>query len=386
MRVQRVTGKDRLLFGKRERRALRLVVRTLFAASVLCALSLAPAFAQRGGPASVFAETVRAGTFANRIEAIGTLAPNERVDLTLNAADRVTAIYFEDGERVRKGKTLLSLAQREQLAMVEGAEAEAEQARQQLDRLEPLADDGAVSQSELDIARRNAASAEAQLRAVQSRQNDRVLVAPFDGVLGFRQVSIGTYIRPGDVVATLIDDSVMKLDFAVPSSFLRALRPGLDVAATSGDLPGLSFSGTVATIDNVIDPVTRSVRVRALVANTGGLLKAGMFINVTLLAEPREALSVPEEALQPVGPRTFIWIVASGEKGTVARRAEVTPGLRQDGRVEIVAGLKAGDRVITDGAIRVRQGSPVIIRDRSLLTPGGAGGSGPTAGASPGGK
>ncbi len=360
----------------------------LLAALALC-MTVQTASAQRGGggPASVFAETVREETFANRIEAIGTLEPNERVELTLNAADRVTAIYFDDGERVRKGKTLLSLAQREQTAIVEGAEAEVEQARQQLDRLTPLASEGAVSQSELDIARRNAASADAQLRAVQSRQKDRVLVAPFDGVLGFRQVSVGSYVRPGDVVATLIDDSVMKLDFSVPSRFLRALRPELEVSASSGDLPGMAFTGKVASVDNAIDPVTRSVRVRALVPNTDGLLKAGMFINVVLLAEPRKALSVPEEALQPVGPRTFIWTIAKTDKGPVGRRVEITPGQRQNGRVEIIAGLSAGDQVISEGSLRVREGGPVIIRDRSVLTPAGAtGGASPASGASPGGK
>lgn len=365
-------------------------LRTLLAAGALC-LTAQTALAQRGGPgaggpASVFAETVREETFANRIEAIGTLEPNERADLTLNASDRVTAVYFEDGERVVKGKTLLSLAQREQLAIVEGAEAEVAQARQQLSRLTPLASEGAVSQSELDVARRNAASAEAQLRAVQSRQKDRVLVAPFDGVLGFRQVSVGSYVRPGDVVATLLDDSVMKLDFSVPSTFLMALKPGLEVAAASGDLPGVSFTGTVTAVDNAIDPVTRSVRVRALVPNTDGLLKAGMFINVTLLADPREALSVPEEALQPIGPRTFIWTVAAGDRGPVARRVEITPGQRQNGRVEVIAGLKAGDKVISEGAIRVRECAPVVVRDKSLLTPPGAASGASPAGAGPGGK
>jgi membrane fusion protein (multidrug efflux system) len=140
------------------------------------------------GPVSVFAEPVRTEPFSNRVEAIGTLEANERADLTLSASDRVTAVYFEDGERVKAGKTQISHAQREQSALVEAAEATLSQARQDLDRLSPLAEQGAVSKSELEVARRNAASAAAQLRAVQSRQRDRVLVAPFDGVLGFRMV------------------------------------------------------------------------------------------------------------------------------------------------------------------------------------------------------
>ncbi len=334
--------------------------------------SAAPAGGPGGGgppPASVFAEPIRAQTFSNRVEAIGTLEANERADLTLSASDRVTAVYFEDGQRVKAGKTLISLAQREQSALVEGAEAELAQANQELARLEPLAAQGAVSQAELEVAKRNANAAAAQLRAVQSRQRDRVLVAPFDGVLGFRQVSVGSFVRPGDVVATLIDDSVMRLDFAVPSIFLSSLKPGLEIEARSSDLPGMTFKGTVDSINNAIDPVTRSVRVRAMIPNEDGQLKAGMFVAVTLLAQPREALSVAESALQPLGAETFVWVVADGEKGPVANRVKIEPGLRQEGRVEVLAGLEPGQRVVTEGALRLREGGSLVVRDSSVLKP-----------------
>jgi membrane fusion protein (multidrug efflux system) len=336
------------------------------------------------GPVSVFAEPVRMQTFSNRVEAIGTLEANERADLTLSASDRVTAVYFEDGERVKAGKTLISLAQREQSALVEAAEATLSQARQDLDRLSPLAEQGAVSKSELELARRNADSAAAQLRAVQSRQRDRVLVAPFDGVLGFRMVSVGSFVRPGDVVATLIDDSVMRLDFAVPSIFLMSLKPGLAIEATSKDVPGRTFKGTVASIDNAIDPVTRSVRVRAMIPNADGSLKAGMYAAVTLLTEPRKALSVPESALQPLGPETFVWVLAKGDDGPVANRVKIEAGLRQSGRVEVMAGLQDGQRVVTEGALRLREGAVVKIQDPAILKPKAAartGGGGDPAGA-----
>lgn len=355
-----------------------------FAAILLIA---APALTQqRGGgpggqgggppPASVFAEPAREQVFTNRVEAIGTLEPNERVDLTLTASDRVTALYFEDGDRVKKGKTLLSLAQREQVALVEAAEADLAQARQDLARIEPLAQQGAVSTSELDMARRNVNTASAQLRAVQSRQNDRVLVAPFDGVLGFRRVSVGSLVRPGDVVATLIDDSVMRLEFAVPSTFIRVLRPGLEIEASTSDLPGQVFSGTVDSIDNAIDPITRSVRVRANVPNPSGVLLSGMYMSVALQAEPRRALSVPEVALQPRGPETFVWVADTSGAQTVARRVKIEPGLRHNGRVEVVSGLTAGQMVITEGALRVREGALVMILDEKVLQPGPAARSG----------
>lgn len=360
---------------------LLLALLILALASILPQRSVAQGRPGGGGPAPVFAEAVRMQSFANRVEAIGTLEPNERADLTLSASDRVTAVYFEDGERVKAGKTLVSLAQREQGALVEAADARFAQAQQELDRLEPLAAQGAVSKAELDVARRNASAAAAELRAVQSRQRDRVLVAPFDGVLGFRQVSVGSFVRPGDVVATIVDDSVMRLDFAVPSTFLTSLKPGLEIEARSGDLPGRTFKGSVSSINNLIDPVTRSVRVRAIIPNADGVLKAGMFASVTLLAQPREALSVPEVALQPLGPDTFVWVVNDRASGATVTRVKVEVGVRQQGRVEILAGLTAGQKVVTEGALRLREGAAINLREGASLSPTVSGGGGTPASA-----
>lgn len=372
-------------------RLLKSSYARIAAVATLClGLAASPAVTQQGGgqgagarAVSVFAEPVREQTFANRVEAIGTLTPNERVELTLTASDRVTALFFDDGDRVRRGQTLLSLAQREQVAQVESAEADLAQARRELARLEPLANQGAVSQAELDMANRNVNTASAQLRAVQSRQSDRVLVAPFDGVLGFRRVSLGSLVRPGDVVATLIDDSVMRLEFGVPSNFLRVLRPGLEVEAVTSDLPGDTFGGTVTTIDNAIDPVTRAVRVRANIPNPDGVLKSGMFMSVALIAEPRRALSVPEVALQPLGPQTFVWVVDETNGTPVARRVRVEPGIRQNGRVEIVSGLSADQMIVTEGLLRIREGVPLELRDPAILQPPAAGPASTGASGSP---
>lgn len=339
--------------------------------------SALPAQAQRGpGAASVFTAPVQETEFSMHIEALGTLEARERVDLTLNVADRVTAIYFDDGDRVKKGKTLLSLAQGEQAALVDAAEATANEARQRYERTKQLAAERRVAQSALDEAQRDLNAAEAQLRAVQSRQKDRVLVAPFDGVLGFRLVSVGSYVRAGDVVAELIDDSEMKLDFSVPSIYLRSVKKGTAVQVVTDDLPGMSFDGTVDTVGATIDPVTRSIRVRAILPNPDLLLKAGMFMKVTLLAEPRRSLSVPEESIEPVGPNSFVYVAVEKDGKLVAERRQIDVGLRQGGKVEVVSGLEAGDTIITDGLIRVRDGAPIVVRERSVLQSGGGGAPG----------
>ena len=363
---------------------LRMAAFALFIALI----SAAPASAQRGGPASVFADPVIEREFSRDIEALGTLEPNEQVDLSLNASDRITALYFDDGERVRHGKTLLSLAQREQLALVESAEANVEEAARQLERVVRLADAEAVSQSELDRAQRDLDAAQANLRALQSRQKDRVLVAPFDGVLGFRRVSVGSFVRPGDVVAPLIDDSEMNLDFDVPSIFTRSIQPGTAIIAETDDLPGEVFEGVIETLDNRIDPVTRAIRARATIPNTGLLLRSGMFMRVTVTADPRNSLAIPEAAVQPVGPKTFVWRVSEEEGAQKARRVEVDLGQRADGYIEVVSGLSSDDKVITEGIIRVREGAEVRLRERTMLSPEGAlagrrgGGANGSAGAS----
>jgi len=344
-------------------------------AGALAAMSVAgmlPAEAQRGpGPASVFTAPVQESEFSMHIEALGTLEARERVDLTLNVADRVTAIYFDDGDRVVKGKTLLSLAQGEQAALVDAADATANEARQRYERTKQLAAERRIAQSALDEAERDLSAANAQLRAVQSRQKDRVLVAPFDGVLGFRLVSVGSYVRAGDVVAELMDDSEMKLDFSVPSIFLRSVKKGTAVRVQTDDLPGMTFEGQVDTVGASIDPVTRSIRVRAILPNPERLLKPGMFMKVTLLADPRRSLAIPEEAIEPVGPNSFVYLAVDKGGQLVAERRQVEIGLRQGGQVEVVSGLSEGDTIVTDGLIRVRDGAPITVRERSVLQSGG---------------
>jgi membrane fusion protein (multidrug efflux system) len=281
----------------------------------------------------------------------------------------VQSVYFDDGQRVLKGQTLVSLAQSEQRALVEAEEARVAEARQQLDRVNRLISSKAVSQSEVDQAQRDVDSTLAQLRAVQSRQKDRVLVAPFDGVLGFRQVSVGSFVQPGAVVARLVDDSEMNLEFAVPSVFLRLMGPGTEVTASTDDLPGQTFTGTIASVDNAIDPVTRTVMVRAKLPNPERALVSGMFMNVTALADARRVPAVLEEAVQPVGPKKFVFIIELRDGVEVSVRKEVELGVYQDGYVEVKSGVDAGTRIVTDGIIGVRDGGPVKIQSPDILSP-----------------
>lgn len=356
------------------RHGLRLLTLALFLIPVTCLVNVA--HAQGRGPASVFVETAELKSFSNEIEALGTLRARERVDLTVNVSDRVTRIYFDDGQRVKKGDTLLIQLQGQQAAQVEGAVARVEEARSVVERMKPLIEDGAVSQMVFDEAQRDLTLAESELRFLRIEMDERVLTAPFDGVLGFRQVSVGSYLQPGQVVATLIDDSKMNLDFDVPSVFVSKLFPGVTIDAYTDDFPDQIFTGEIQNVGTEIDPVTRSVTVRAIIPNPDGHLRPGTLMNVTVNAAASEAVSIPEKSIQPRGPKTFVFVVVREGGKDIVRQKEVETGRRQVGSVEILSGLQPGDRVVTEGIIRVREGAEVIIRDESILYPdGGTAGS-----------
>ena len=321
-----------------------------------------PASAQgRGGPVQVFVQQAKSDRFVDRIEAIGTLRANETVEITATVTDTVTGIYFDDGARVAEGDTLLTMADGEERALLEEENAAADEARRQLDRAQSLVGQGTISRSVLDERRRTYETAVARRRALQSRLSDRVITAPFDGVVGLRRISVGALVTPGDVITRIHDDSVMKLDFSVPSAFLAALAPGIAIQAEARALDGMKFSGEISSLDNEIDPVTRSLIVRAVLPNEKGLLRPGLLMSVELLKNPRMATVIPEEALMPIARDTYVFIAVEGEEGTIAERRRIVPGARRPGEVEVIEGLAPGERVVTHGAMRLRPGQSIIV-------------------------
>jgi membrane fusion protein (multidrug efflux system) len=310
----------------------------------------------------VFAAPVLNATFADKIEALGTLRANESITLTASVTDKISALYFDDGLRVAAGEPLVEMTSAEEHAQLEEARAFAEEADRQYRRVQSLAKQGTESRSLLDERRSQLESARARLAAIESRLTDRLIKAPFAGVVGLRNISVGALVEPGDMIATLDDDSVMKLDLAVPSVFLARLKPGLTVVARTRAYRDREFSGEIRSIDSRADPVSRSVLVRVMVPNDERLLKPGMLMQVTLFKDPRETLVIPEGAIMPLGREQFVLVADPDGAGYKAQRRPVEIGSRRPGQVEILSGLQAGEMVITDGGMRVRPGQPVVIR------------------------
>ena len=330
---------------------------------LLFALSLIfPLFQAEGAqPVPVIVKKVETSRFTDQVEALGTLRAKEMVEITATITDTITAIHFEDGQRVQKGDILIEMTSAEEHALFEEEMSTLFEARKQFKRLETLVNRGATATAIFDEQQRELDTAEARLRGIESRLRDRLIIAPFSGVVGLRNISVGALIEPGDRITTLDDDSIMKLDFTIPAVHLAALHKGLVIEAKSPAYGVRVFKGQIDSMNSRIDPATRAIVVRAILANEERLLKPGLLMTVTLLKNPRDGLVVPEEALIPSGRSNNVLVVQPEASPTVADRREVQIGARRPGEVEIVEGLTAGEYVIIHGTQRVRPGQLVSV-------------------------
>ena len=323
-----------------------------------------PAGQSRAGavpPVVVDVLPVRSGTVTERIEAIGTARAYESVVITARQTGNVAAINFTEGQRVRAGAVLIELEGRERRADIDQARAARDEVRQQLERARQLRATGAATEARVDQLDAQFRAAEARLRAVESRYDDVRIVAPFEGRIGMRQVSLGALIQPGQNVTTLDDISRVRLDFNIPEIHVGRLREGLTVTARSVAFPDRAFTGQVTIVDTRVDPNTRSIRVSAVFPNADEMLRPGMFLNVELgLIERQNAVLVAEEAIVAEATRHFVLVVRDNR----VDRREVRLGQRQPGEVEIVQGLQAGEIVIVRGVQRVRPG--LVVNPRPL--------------------
>ncbi|WFE69095.1 efflux RND transporter periplasmic adaptor subunit [Thiomicrospira sp. R3] len=313
----------------------------------------------------VIVGTVSGETIVETINALGTLSARESVALSVSVTERVESIHFQDGQQVNKGQVLVRLVSQEERASLDELNIVTQDAKRQYERFVPLFQRGDISQSILDERKRDWDLARAREAVLQARLEKLTLVAPFSGQVGLRQVSEGSLLTPGTVVAELKDLSQMKLDFTVPSRFLTELAPGLTLSTETDAYSNQRFSGQIETILPQVDPVTRSVQVRANIDNTEGLLMPGMLMKVTLQQQPRSVLFIPETAIVPIADKQFVYVLNPDEDGLFKlQRKQVQLGMRQPGLVEVVSGLKLGDKVVSEGALRVRPAQLVRALDK----------------------
>jgi membrane fusion protein, multidrug efflux system len=296
--------------------------------------------------------------------------------------DTVSAVHFQDGQKVLAGAPLVEMTNAEERAQLSEMRSRVREARLQYDRARELVKDRTLAQSVTDARRRDYDTAQAQLSAMQSRLKDRLIVAPFAGVLGLRQVSVGSLVQPSTVITTLDDIRRMKCDFTVPSAYMAMVREGLAMSAISDAYDGKVFEGKVVAVDSRLDETTRQVRVRAVIDNPEALLLPGLNVQVTLLGAPRKALVVPEGAIVPLGSEHYVYLATSTPEGMKAVRTKVVVRARHGALVEISSGLKEGDKVVSEGTMLLTDGKAVALRtDNAPASAAAAPASTPSAGA-----
>ncbi|NNU43236.1 efflux RND transporter periplasmic adaptor subunit [Ramlibacter montanisoli] len=315
-------------------------------------------------------------------QAVGSLRSRQSVMLRPEVSGRVVQINFRDAERVRRGQLLVQLDDQLPLAQVKQAEAEVSIARANHKRNQELVEEKFIAQRAVDESAANLQVAEAKLSLARATLARLKIVAPFDGVAGIRNISVGDYLKDGADIVNIEDLDAMFVDFRLPERYQTKILPGQTALIDVDALPGRRFSALVLAVDPLVDANGRSVGVRGCIDNRRLDLRPGMFARVTPVFGVREGAKViPEEAIVPQGGRQFVYKLVDGpdQDTRIAQRVEVRVGTRQPGKVEILEGLVHGDVVVTAGQQRIQKdGTPVRVLDLKAGNGGtAAAGAGP---------
>jgi membrane fusion protein (multidrug efflux system) len=316
-----------------------------------------PRSAASAAPPAVDVAKVSSTRLVDDVNAVGTLRSNEAVVVRPEVAGRITRLNFSDGQQVKKGQLLVGFDASVNQAEVLQAKAELSIAKANFNRNEDLARQKFISERAKDESEANVQVLEAKLALAQARLSKLEIRAPFSGIVGIRNVSVGDYVKDGADLINLEDISSVKVDFRVPEKYADLAKKGQVLEIMVDALPGKSFRAKVDAIDPQVDSSGRSASLRGRIENPEGKLKPGMFARVKLiLAERENALVIPEEAIVPQGGKVTVWKIVDGK----AMRTEVKTGLRRAAKVEIVQGLQLGDTVVTAGQIRLSKDGTVV--------------------------
>ena len=346
--------------GRGSRRSY--VLSTLLLALAACGGGDKPATgannAGQGGdrPTPVTTVRLQPQTFADSIIAIGTVKARESVTVTAKVSEIVQKVHFDSGQEVRVGDPLITLSNNQQQASLAEAQAAADESERLYRRQSELAQQQLIARAQLDNQRAARDAAQARVAQIRAQLADRVIRAPFSGVLGLRQVSTGALVTPGVAIATLDDLSRVYVDFPLPEAQLSRVAAGQRIQGRATAYPQRTFDGAVTTIDARLDAATRAVQVRADLANGERLLRPGMLMTVEVPGIERQALLLPEIAVTQIGRDSFVYRVKADDS---VEQVKVTVAARRDGKVEIAEGLASGDRIVVEGAGKLRPGGKI---------------------------
>jgi len=304
------------------------------------------------------------------LSAIGTVAAVQGVTVSADLPGTVERIAFESGTAVREGEVLALLDTRQEQAQLTAAEAQRDLARLNFERMQGLLNERVISQSEFDRATAEQRQGEARVGEIRAAIARKTIRAPFSGVLGIRRVNLGQYLSGGDALVTLQSLNPIYVNFGVPQQSSSQMRVGRNVRITADSLPGLEFTGRVTAIDSIVDEATRNIQVQATLANPGGKLRPGMFVQAeagvgsssTIVALPASAISYA-----PFGDSVFVVTDLKNPAGQTyrgVRQQFVKLGPARGDQIAVTSGVKPGDEVVTSGLFKLRNGAAVVVNNK----------------------
>ncbi|ATX79236.1 membrane fusion protein, multidrug efflux system [Mariprofundus aestuarium] len=323
-------------------------------------------------PATVTATQVKAEEWQPQLASVGTLRAIQGVEISAEIAGLVKKVHFKSGDEVKKGDLLLEMNSDEEAAQLLALKANRKLAEINLKRDEQQFKVHAISNSKLDASRAELSSRRAAEQQQQAIIDKKRIRAPFDGRLGITQINEGQYLNPAEHIVTLQDGRALYIDFSMPQKYVTQLQKGQTISVATGN-GAQAISGTISTINSVVDNSTRNVQVEGLIDNSDGKLLPGMFVNVNIdVGAPQNLLTLPQTAISfnAYGSTLF---VARDEQGAeegktqlVAQQLFVKTGDKRGDQVAILEGLKEGDTVVTSGQLKLKNGTPLIINNAVL--------------------
>lgn len=335
---------------------------------------------QKAGPPpeTVSSAEVRKERWTSTLTSVGSVEAGKGVAISNDSPGIVTRIRFESGDKVKAGQVLVELDTSVERAQLASAEARLGLATTTLNRTRALIKEGVGTGAELDSAEASVKSATAEVSALRGQIARKVIEAPFTGKLGIRNVNVGQYLSPGTAITTLQSEKEEYVDFSLPQQYFDKLRTGLPVNITARET-GIDLKGVVAAIDPAVDPVTRSVTLRATTTDPDKKLRPGMFVNVSVaLDSQREVVTVPVTSVvyAPYGDSVFVLeddpkaaSAPNAPPTKVARQQFVKLGETRGDFVEALKGLKGNETVVSAGAFKLRNGARVTINNKVGLAP-----------------
>ena len=330
---------------------------------LLSALMVIPGMAIAAS--NVFVAPVQTKPVYDVIESVGTVKAFNSVVVTSEVSSKVTKIHFKEGQEVQEGDLLFTLDNKEEKADLAAAESAFIQKKKAYDRAKNLVKTNVISDATFQERESEYETEKANVQAVKARLDLQEIRAPFSGSLGIVDLSVGEYIQAGESMVNLSDLTKMKLDFFIPSRFLSSLKVGDTLEATSNAYDKV-FKGQISFVDQQVDQITRTVRVRAIIQNPEKLLKDGMLMTIKTYTNERQSKLIPEEAVIKRGENNFVFVAVTENEKSIAKYKQIEIGSRYFGEVEVLKGLEEGEDVIHHGIMSVKDGSEVVIKFKEV--------------------